>query len=161
MADTDLTAAPETPAAAQPAKQAEPDYKAERERLTKERDAYKAREEQRENANLTETERLKVERDQMKAQLEKTRLGSLKEQIAREQGLPPGFGARLQGSDEHAIRADAEAIKREIPVKRNDGREAPAPTQRVYKRSELAADPKLAASPEVRKAAAEGRIVNG
>jgi len=69
-------------------------------------------------AEMTETERLKqalVDKDNeialARQEAEQARLNALRLRVGQEVGLPSVLAARLQGADEEAIKADAEAVK--------------------------------------------------
>ena len=69
---------------------------------------------------------------------------------------------RLVGSDEASLEADAEELAKLLPRQRvgttSDPVKEVANPGRIYTRAELRANPRLAASPEVRQAMAEGRV---
>jgi hypothetical protein len=132
--------------------------------LEKELEGYKRREDEARKAKLTEEQRLKEERDEAVARATKLESDILKQKVAAEFKLPSALVARLIGTDEAALRADAEELAKLLPKPRvgsttepvREGQQGP----RIYKRSELMNNPELARSPEVMKAYQEGRIVN-
>jgi hypothetical protein len=131
--------------------------------LQKELEGYKRRDEEARKAKLTEEQKLKEERDAFAAENVRLKQGALQQRIAAEFKLPASLAARLIGSDEESLRADAEELAKLLPKPKAGSATDPVRDQqqrRIYKRSELQADPKLAASPEVRQAARENRISN-
>jgi hypothetical protein len=134
------------------------------EALEKENQGYKRRADEERRAKLSDEQRLREERDELAQRVEEFRIAALQQKIAAEFKLPPSMAVRLIGTDEEAIRADAEDLAKLLPKPRVGSATDPlrdAAKGRIYKRSELAADPKLAASPEVLQAAHEGRVVAG
>ena len=121
--------------------------KQEADALRKELDGYKRREDEARKAKLTDDERLKEERDSLAAENERLKLDRMRDKIAAEMKLPPALAARLIGTDEESMRADAEDIAKLLPktkvgtaadpVRDNQG----VPT---YTRAQLRADPDLA-----------------
>lgn len=131
------------------------------EALKKELEGYKRRDEEKRKAEMSEQQKLQEERDALVRERDELRLDNMRAKIGAELKLPATLIARLQGTDEEAMRADAEDLAKLIPRPRVGSVTDPARgsgTQKIYTRAELAADPKLAASPEVRQAALEGRI---
>lgn len=134
------------------------------ETLEKENQVYKRRADEERKAKLSEEQRLREERDELAQKVERFRVAALQEKVAAELKLPSAFAPLLVGSDEDALRAHAEELSKFLPKPRVGSPTDPlrdAAKGRVYKRSELAADPKLAMSPEVLQAAHEGRVVAG
>lgn len=64
-----------------------------------------------EEAKLLEQKEFETLANQYKTELEQERLNRLRLEIASKAGLPVEFAARLQGADETALQADAEALK--------------------------------------------------
>ena len=123
--------------------------------------AYKRREDEARKAKLTEEERLREESTLLKAENERLKAEHLQGKIAAEYGLPAALAGRLIGSDEASLRADAEDLARLLPPKKVGTTSNPprdTVTAKTYSRADLARDPRLAASPEVRQAAREGRV---
>lgn len=108
--------------------------------LQKELDGYKRRDEDQRKAKLTEEQRLKEERDQLAADNEKLRQEAMRTKVAGEFKLPPALAARLIGSDEAAMRADAAELAKLLPKPKvgsatdpvKDGQQPP-----TFKRSQL------------------------
>ena len=124
---------------------------------------YKRREEEARKAKLTAEQALQEERDALAQENTRLKQQGLQSRIAAEFKLPASLAARLIGSDEDSLRADAEELSKLLPKPKAGSPTDPVREQngkRVYKRSELQADPTLARSPEVRQAAREGRISN-
>lgn len=133
------------------------------EALRKELDGYKRREEDARKAALTETQLLKEQNDELMAKFARMEAREMQTRIAAEFQLPAALAARLIGTDEDALRADAQELQSLLPPRKvgsatDPARDASAPKARIYTRAELAANPALARSAEVRQAAAEGRI---
>jgi len=130
--------------------------------LEKELEGYKRRDEDTRKAKLTEDERLKEELKIAQDKVARLETKALQDKVAAEYKLPPVLGARLIGSDEDSLRADAEELAKLLPPRRGGSPTDPArdtgQKTRIYTRAELQADPKLAASDEVRQANAEGRV---
>ena len=129
--------------------------------LKKELDGYKRREEDARKEKLSESERLKEEAASLKAERDQLQTERLQLKIAAEFKLPESLAVRIIGSDEESMRADAEELAKLIVRPKAGSTTDPPRGQsgaRIYSRAELAADPKLAASPEVLQAAKEGRI---
>ena len=129
--------------------------------LQKELDGYKRREEDARKATLSKEQALQEDRDKLATENEKLRAEKLRDKIAAEFKLPPVLAARLIGSDEESLRADAEEVAKLIPKPVAGSPTNPVREQgsaRIYTREELRTNPKLAASAEVRQAASEGRI---
>jgi hypothetical protein len=129
--------------------------------LRKENEGYKRRDDDARKAQLTKEQALQEERDTIKAENDRLKADRLKDKVAAEFKLPPVLAARLIGSDEESLRADAEELMKSIPKPVAGSPTNPVREQgsaRIYTRAELAKDPTLAASPEVRQAAREGRV---
>lgn len=65
-------------------------------------------------------EELEAERDALKdnvAEYEKTSLDTLKQKVAVDLKLPPSLAGRLQGTNEKELRADGEALLKELGPK--------------------------------------------
>lgn len=91
--------------------------KAELEALRRENEAYKRRDEESKTAaeearkaKLSDEARVKEERDQLAAEVEGFRMNALRDKIGREFNLREEMIPRLIGTDEAAIRADAEDL---------------------------------------------------
>jgi hypothetical protein len=137
--------------------------KEEAEALRKENEGYKRRDEEARLAKLTDEQRIREERDALQAKVERLELEGLRNKVGAEFKLPPALAERLVGTDEASMRADAADIAKLLPksvVGRVTNPPGEAPQGRIYKRSELQRDPKLARSPEVQQALREGRISN-
>jgi hypothetical protein len=132
--------------------------------LRKENEGYKRRDEEARKAKLTQEQRLQEERDAAIAERDTLRMENLRNRVAAEFKLPAAMAARLIGTDEESLRADAEELQKLLPKPRVGSPTDPprgGGAARIYKRSELRADPRLAASPEVKQAALEGRVIDG
>jgi hypothetical protein len=131
-------------------------------KLRKELDGYKRRDEDARKSKLTEDQKLKEERDELAAENSRLKAERLQQKIAAEFKLPDALASRLIGTDEDALRADAEELSKLVALRRGGSVTDPARENgqkaRIYTRAELQADPKLAASPEVKQAAIEGRV---
>lgn len=156
------------PAAADPKAQSREGYEARKARqeadaLRQELEGYKRREDEARKAKLTDQQRLQEERDQLAQENERMKIERMQNKIALEFKLPPALAARLIGTNEDALRADAEDLAKLLPKPKvgttTDPVREPG-NAKTYKRSELAASPELARSPEVLQAAREGRITN-
>lgn len=66
-------------------------------------------------------EELKAEAEAAKAEAETERVNLMRVRIAGQVGIPDALAARLQGSTEDEIRADAEAIKAALPKASGQG----------------------------------------
>lgn len=133
--------------------------------LEKELDGYKRRDEDARKSKLTEDQRLKEERDELARENAQLKAERLQSKIAAEFKLPPALAARLIGTDEDSLRADAEELVKFVPRTKVGSPTDPVREDggkpRIYTRSELQANPKLAASAEVAQAAREGRVIAG
>lgn len=69
------------------------------------------------------------ERDALRAELAKRELDLLRSRIATEYALPPALAARLVGSSEDELRADAESLKGLIPAAPAPAAQPPTPAQ--------------------------------
>lgn len=69
------------------------------------------------------------ERDALRAELAKRELDLLRGRIATEYALPPALAARLVGSSEDELRADAESLKGLIPAAPTPAAQPPTPAQ--------------------------------
>jgi hypothetical protein len=137
--------------------------RAEMDRIRRELQGYKRREDDARREKLTEEQKLKEDNETLRQEVERLRVERLQNQVAAEFKLPATLAARLIGSDLEALRADAADLAKLLPRPRVGSVTEPAKdtqTARIYKRSELMADPELARSPEVLKAYQEGRIVD-
>lgn len=133
------------------------------EALRRENEGYRRRADEERRAKLTEEQRIREERDRLQAEVERLRVERMQAQIAAEFKLPSTLAARLIGTDEEAMRADAAELAKLLPKPQAGRVTNPAgdlPQGRIYRRSELARDAKLARSPEVLQALREGRISN-
>jgi hypothetical protein len=129
--------------------------------LRAENEAYKRRDEEARKAKLSEQQQIAEELAQLKAERDQIHQENLRRKVASEYGLPESLIGRLIGSDENALRADAEELAALLPKKTAGTHTNPThvhSTPKIYTRAELAADPILARSPEVLKAAKEGRV---
>lgn len=61
-------------------------------------------------------EQYQAERDKLQAEIGKLTLDALRSKIAADAGLPPSFAARLQGTTEDELKADAETLKADMPA---------------------------------------------
>jgi hypothetical protein len=77
------------------------------EALRRENEGYKRRADEERKAKLTEEQRIKEERDQLQAEVDRLRVERMQAQVAAEFRLPTTLAARLIGTDEEAMRADA------------------------------------------------------
>jgi hypothetical protein len=133
--------------------------------LRKELDGYKRRDDDTRKAKLTEQERLKEERDNAVAEAEKLRNEAVRNKVAAEFKLPAAMSARLIGSDEEALRADAAELAKLLPKPRVGSPTDPLkdgpngiPT---YTRSQLRANPKLAMEIADKYRRGEVRVIEG
>lgn len=137
----------------------------EAEELRKELDGYKRREEDARKAKLTEEQRLKEDHDSLKAENERLKADSLRNKVAAEYKLPASLAARLIGSDEAAMRADAEELAQLLPKTKIGGATDPAKeagSKQTFTRSQLR-DRAFFLKNEaaIKEAYREGRIVEG
>lgn len=168
MADEDVTPPDEQtpdPAPVDPAPAPEPDpsvdpktgnkaaYEArkareEAERLRKELDGYKRREDDARKAKLTEEQRIREENEALTAKVTRLETERLQQKVAAEFKLPPALAARLIGSDEDALRADAEELSKLVARPRVGSATDPmrdgAAKPRQITRAEMQKSPKLA-----------------
>ena len=133
------------------------------EALRKELEGYKRRDEDARKATLTETQLLKEQNEELKAKFARMESREMQSRIAAEFNLPAALAARLIGTDEDSLRADAQELATLLPPRRvgsvtEPARDTASSKARIFTRAELAANPALARSPEVLQAAAEGRI---
>ena len=131
--------------------------------LRKENDGYKRRQEDERKAKLTEEQRLKEEHAAAIAEVEKLRGERMRDKIAAEFKLPDSLAARLIGTDEESLRADAEELAKLVARPKAGTNNNPANgtgNKRVYKASELN-DRKfyLANEKDIMAAYQEGRIL--
>lgn len=143
------------------------------ENLRKENEAYRRRDEEAKaaaeearRAKLTEEARIKEERDQLAAENEAYKMNSLRERIGREFNLRDEMIPRLIGTDETALRADAEDLvtkgftkaRPRVGTTTSPSGEQGAPG-RKYTRAELQDHKFYQANREdIMKAQSEGRI---
>lgn len=126
---------------------------------------YKRRDEDARKAKLTEEQRLKEETDNLRQENERLKTERLQTKVAAEFKLPPALAARLIGSDEEALRADAAELAKLLPKPKAGTVTDPVNGTNgkpVFKRSQLR-DPEFYRANEaaIKLAAREGRIVNG
>ena len=117
------------------AKQHRLEAKAVKERLAELERAQNAQQEAKlreQNEYQKLAEQYKSQLEQMERQLTERTRETLKMRIAAEFGLPPELAARLQGTDEESMKADAETLKRfAAPAQPTQGTRpatTPAPT---------------------------------
>lgn len=102
--------------------------------LQKKVDEFQAAKKKQEEDELAEqnlwqeaAEKAKKERDEALDQLKQEKLNSLRTRVGTEFKLPAKLTARLQGTTEDEIRADAEALAKDLGL--DKAAETPAPTQ--------------------------------
>lgn len=102
--------------------------------LTKRVNDFEAAKKQQEDAELDsqnlweeKAQKMQKERDDLAAQLKLERLNSLRSRVGVEFKLPAKLTARLQGETEDEIRADAEALAKDLGL--DKAPETPAPQQ--------------------------------
>ncbi|KQC16312.1 MAG: hypothetical protein APR56_08285 [Methanosaeta sp. SDB] len=74
----------------------------------------------REKAKYADYDGIKAENEQLKAKVaenEAANLDTLKQKVATDLKLPPGMAGRLQGTTEKELRADGEALLKELGPK--------------------------------------------
>ena len=134
--------------------------------LRKQLDHYKAQEETARKAKLTEEERKREEFDLLRDKAERLERENHLVKIATKYKIREEHWGRIIGATPEDLDADAERLSK-IPGMTTAPARAGSPTDpardtgqkgRIYTRKELQADPTLAASAEVRQAAAEGRV---
>jgi hypothetical protein len=129
-------------------------------KLQAENDAYKAREQQRAKDEMTEIERANTEREEWKSKAETL----LRKAVAAEFQLPPVLAARLVGSDEESLRADATELaklvtKKAVGSSTNAARDTTGgQSTSTYKLSDAQKNPAITNTPEFRQALKEGRV---
>ena len=84
--------------------------------LTKtELEGYKRRDEEARKAKLTEEQRIREEVEQMRQERDQLRMENMRRKVGSEYKLPESLMARLVGSDEDSLRADAEELASLLP----------------------------------------------
>ena len=129
--------------------------------LKAENEGFKRRSDEERKAKLTEEQRIREERDQFAQEIEKLKTERLQEKVRAKYKIPDAIP--LVGSDEEALNAHAQEIARYLPKPKIGSITDPVRDHagaKTYKRSELRNNPMLAASPEVRQAARENRIID-
>ena len=61
----------------------------------------------------------------LESELSEFRLGSLRQKVGREAGLPPEWIEDIKGIDEASMKADAERLRKKLGIKRNIGDPVP------------------------------------
>jgi hypothetical protein len=61
----------------------------------------------------------------LESELSDFRLGSLRQKVGREAGLPPEWIEDIKGIDEASMKADAERLRKKLGIKRNIGDPVP------------------------------------
>jgi seryl-tRNA synthetase len=133
------------------------------ERLTRENEEFRRRADEERRSRLTEDQQVREERDSLAQEVQRLQTREMQSRIGAEFRLPAEIAQRLNGATEEEMRTDAEALSRHVArphagTPTDPAREPRAP--QTIKRSQLRANPEFARSPEVMRAAREGRIVN-
>lgn len=125
---------------------------------------YKRRDEEARKAQLTKEQRLEEERDDLAKKVAELERKALVGKVAQEFKLPEALAVRLQGTDEAALRADAEELAKLI-VKRVGDHRDPLPqgggSKPTFTRAQLQ-DIQFFREheQEIREAYADGRITS-
>lgn len=134
--------------------------------LRKENEGYKRRADDIRKASLTEEQRLKEDNDALSREVERMKLQALQQKIAAEFRLPASLAVRLIGTDEEAMRADAEELAKYVPRPKSPGGptnpdKGNAGSKPTFSRTQLR-DPAFYKANEaaIKEAAKEGRITN-
>lgn len=104
----------------------------EKQQAQTDRDTYKSKVTEFEDAGKTETERLSGDRDSWKGRAESAESKLMRLEVGLEKGLTPGQAARLVGNTADELKADADAFLAELP--QQTGGQAPPsrrPTERM------------------------------
>ena len=153
---------PKDPAAARAAYEAR-QAKKRADELERELAGYKRREEDARKEKMTQAQKLQEERDLLANENAQLKIENLRASVGAELKLPPALTAVLVGSDRESMMAHGEELAKLVSRPRVGNPTDPPRgdgNKRIYKRSELRADVKLASSPEVALAAREGRITD-
>ncbi|MBW3622705.1 MAG: hypothetical protein KY468_04770 [Armatimonadetes bacterium] len=126
---------------------------------------YKRRDEEARKAQLTEEQRLKEEADTLRQENERLKTERLQQKVAAEFKLPASLAARLIGSDEEALRADAADLAKLLPKQKAGNHTDPTREQGnlpTFKRSQLRDIDFFQKNKDaILQAQREGRIVEG
>jgi hypothetical protein len=131
--------------------------------LVRENEGYKRREDEARRATLSEVQRLTEERDGLRAERDRESAQRLRERVAREYRLPEAFSSRLVGTDEEALRADAEELAKLLPRQKvgsvSDPVRETTTSGRTYRTSDISDRAFfLAHKADIELAGREGRI---
>lgn len=91
----------------------------------KELEKYKAEEQKRIEAEMSETDRLKKQADEAMARADQLAAEILRRDVIFETGLPPILAERLRGSTKEEMLADAENLKKSLPLQKTPPRNSP------------------------------------